>query len=151
MSSFDEMAKMLQEEFLRQAGEIYSETVIEHWLNPRNQHVMNNPDGHAKITGPCADTMEFFLRIRDDEITGASFRTDGCLTTIASGSMAVEMAVGKAIPEVKSISRESILLKLDGLPAESRHCALLAANTLNAAVDDFLSTKREPWKRLYRQ
>lgn len=150
MSDLDKTVKELQEYLIRQARELYSEVVVEHWLNPRNPHVMDNPDGHARIKGPCADTMDIFIRVGDGKIADASFMTDGCLTSIVSGSMAVEMATGQGLSEAMAISRDAILWNLGGLPEDSQHCALLAANTLRAAIDDFLSTKREPWKRLYR-
>lgn len=144
VSDFDEMVKGIQEQLVRQARELYSEVVVEHWLNPRSPYAMDNPDGHARIKGPCADTMEIFIRVKDGKIADASFVTDGCLTSIVSGSMAVQMARKKSLPEAKAISRDAILRNLGGLPEESQHCALLAANTLGAAVDDYLSTKGEP-------
>jgi len=144
-------AQTLQEQILQQAREQYSETVIDHWRNPRNPGEMENPDGHARIQGPCGDTMEIFLRVDDDIITEASFNTDGCMTTLVSASMAVELATGKTISRSVGISREDILEGLGGLPSESRHCALLAANTMRAAIQDQIRTRNETWKRPYRR
>lgn len=94
--------------------------------------------------------MEIFLRVQNGRIVKASFLTDGCTTSIASASMAVELATGKDVQDARRISKEDILKALDGLPKESEHCALLASNTLRAAVADYLKTAREPWKKLYR-
>jgi nitrogen fixation NifU-like protein len=146
-SDIDSFVEKLQEHFLNQARELYSESVVDHWLHPRNPFAIDNPNGHAKIKGPCGDTMEVFIQVRGNKIINASFLTDGCITSIASGSMAVEMAIGKNLVDAMAISQDDILQELGGLPEESRHCALLASNTLCEAVRDYLSTDKEPWKK----
>jgi nitrogen fixation NifU-like protein len=151
MKNLDNLVEQIQQEVMEEARKRYSETVIDHWLNPRNPGTMEQPDGYARITGSCGDTMEIFLRVRHGKIQEANFLTDGCITSIVSGSMAVEMATGRDISSASSISAEEILQALGGLPEESEHCALLASNTLRAAVVDYLLLEREPWKRLYRQ
>jgi nitrogen fixation NifU-like protein len=146
-SGFDE----LQELILADARKIYSETAIDHSMNPRNVGDMEGADGFAKVTGSCGDTMEIWLRVNNGTITGATFMTDGCGTSIASGSMVTELAKRRTIPEAQRISQQDVLNALDGLPEESEHCALLAANTLKAAIRDYLAVKKEPWKRAYRK
>ena len=146
-SGFDE----LQELILADARKIYSETAIDHSVNPRNVGDMEGADGFAKVTGSCGDTMEIWLRVNNGTITGATFMTDGCGTSIASGSMVTELAKRRTIPEAQRISQQDVLNALDGLPEESEHCALLAANTLKAAIRDYLAVKKEPWKRAYRK
>ena len=141
----------LQELILADASNIYSEMVIEHSMNPRNVGVMQDADGFARVTGPCGDTMEIWIKVNNDAIAGATFMTDGCGTSIASGSMVTEMAKGKSISEAQKIAQCDVLDALGGLPQESEHCALLAANTLKAAVKDYIAMKREPWKRAYRK
>ncbi len=141
----------LQELILADARNIYSETVIDHAMNPRNVGVMQDADGFARVTGPCGDTMEIWIKVNNDAIAGATFMTDGCGTSIASGSMVTEMAKGKNITEVQKISQQDVLDALGGLPDESKHCALLAANTLKLALRDYITMKREPWKRAYRK
>jgi nitrogen fixation NifU-like protein len=112
---------------------------------------MENADVYASITGPCGDTMEIWLKIEKDVITRTGFMTDGCGTSIAAGSMVTEMANGKNIREALAINQQDVLEALDGLPEESKHCALLASNTLKAAVRDYIDTKKEPWKKNYRK
>lgn len=129
----------------------YSDTVVDHAINPRNVGNMENADGFASVTGPCGDTMEIWLKVKNGTISNASFMTDGCGTTIAAGSMATEMASGKSASQVQKISQQDVLSALGGLPEESEHCALLAANTLKAAVKDYLAFKTEPWKRAYKR
>ena len=149
-SDLDDFVQDAQAQILAEARQIYSETVIEHWMSPQNFKKMERPDGHARITGPCGDTMEFFLRIRNERVWEMSFLTDGCATSIASASMTVEMATGLALSSAHEIDQAAILDKLGGLPPDSVHCALLAADTFAAAVNDYLQTADQPWKRLYR-
>jgi nitrogen fixation NifU-like protein len=130
---------------------IYSETAIDHAARPQNVGPLASPDGYAMMTGPCGDTMQIWLRVRDSVITAASFTTDGCGPSIASGSVATEMVVGKSIAEAMRISQEDILEALGGLPDDSRHCALLAANSVKAAIRDYIAFRNEPWKRAYKR
>ena len=146
-SEFDE----LQELIIADARKIYSETVIDHFMNPRNLGNMENANGFAKVTGSCGDTMEIWLKVKNGAITDATFMTDGCGTSIASGSMVTEIAKGKSVGEAWKISQQDVLNALGGLPEESEHCALLAANTLKAAIKDYLAFKNEPWKRAYKK
>ncbi len=131
--------------------EFYSEIVVDHALNPRNVGKIEDTDGFAKITGPCGDTMEIWLRVRNDIIAEATFMTDGCGTTIVAGSMVTELARGKSTGQALAIGQQDVLNALDGLPEESQHCALLAANTLKEAIKDYVALKKEPWKRAYKK
>jgi nitrogen fixation NifU-like protein len=138
MNRTDRVVEEIQREIIERARETYSDTVVDHWLNPRNPGAMESPDGYAKIKGPCGDTMEIFVRIEQGRIPDASFLTDGCITSLVAGSMAVELAIGREVPDARAISRDDILRALGGLPEESEHCALLASDTLRAAIDDGL-------------
>jgi len=120
-------------------------------MNPRNLGDMDDADGFAKVTGPCGDTMELWLKVKNGTIAHATFMTDGCGTSIASGSMVTEIAKGKSVSEARKISQQDVLSALGGLPEESEHCALLAANTLKEAMRDYIAMKKEPWKRAYRK
>jgi Mrp family chromosome partitioning ATPase len=117
-------------------AEVFSATATDHANYPRNIGPMIDPDGHARITGPCGDTMEFWLRLRDAHVEDVTFLTDGCGSSMAAGSMATCLAKGKLLEEVSSISQKDILDALEGLPEEVQHCALLASNTLKAACAD---------------
>ena len=146
-TEFEELQKLI----LADAHNIYSETVIDHAMNPRNVGVTQDADGFARVTGPCGDTMEIWLKVNGDTIINASFMTDGCGTSIASGSMVTEMTKSKRISDAQKTTQQDVLDTLGGLPQESEHCALLAANTLKAAIRDYIAMKREPWKRAYRK
>jgi len=115
---------------------VISPMVIDHAQAPRNRGPLATFDGHARITGPCGDTMEFWVLVRDGTVKKASFVTDGCGPSLAAGSLATCLAQGKRLEEATAIGQREILEALGGLPAEVEHCALLAANTLKAACED---------------
>jgi nitrogen fixation NifU-like protein len=139
------------EEIQRELWADYTETVIDHAQNPRNVGRIPNADGSAIVTGPCGDTMDIWLKVKGNTIKEITFWTDGCGTSIAAGSMVTEMAKGKSVIQASKIRQQDVLDALGGLPEDSVHCALLAANTLNAAIKDYLAYKNEPWKRAYRK
>lgn len=142
-----EPAERIMEELRR----LYSPEVIDHWRNPRNFRRMEGADGHAGNKGTCGDTMEMFLRVRDGRIVDCAFQTDGCVTTIACGSVATELAAGKEFVEaLGGVSAAEILKVLGGLPENSVHCARLAADTLRRAMADYLASRNSPWKRAFR-
>lgn len=118
-------------------------TANRHANDPHNMGKLEDFNGHAKITGPCGDTMEFWLNVQDDNIKKVSFITDGCGPSIASGSMTTCLAEGKTIEEALSINQQDVLAALEGLPKDHEHCALLATNTLKAACEDYLSKEKE--------
>jgi len=144
-SKFDE----LQELIIKDARKIYSETASDHFMNPRNVGNMEDADGFARITGSWGATMETWPKVRTGAIAEATFMTDGWGTSIASGSMVTEIAKGKSVSEARRMSQQDVLSALGGLPKESEHCALLAANTLKEAIRDYLAMKKEPWKMAY--
>jgi nitrogen fixation NifU-like protein len=146
---FDESFKELEQSIMENMRRVYSEKTIDHFLNPRNLGEIPTPDGFAMVTGPCGDTMEICIKVRDGRVMNASFWTDGCGPSIASGSMVTEMAKRMNIGEAQRISQHDVLVALGGLPEESEHCALLAADTLKQAIKDYLAFEKEPWKRAY--
>ena len=139
--TFDEFAENLQEIITRDARAYYTDRVVDLWLNPQNLGPLERPDGYARIKGPCGDTMEIFLRIDGERITRATFLTDGCGPTLAAGSVATGLATGKSLHDAAQIGQDAILKSLGGLPDESKHCALLAANTLAKAIAEYSSGK----------
>ena len=146
-SEFDE----LQQLSMADMRNTYTATAIDHAMNPRNLSDMEDSDGFGKVTGPCGDTMEIWLKIKNGTIAKATFWTDGCGISIATGSIATELASGKSVSKALKITQQDVLNALGGLPEESIHCALLAASTLKEAIKDYFTLKNEPWKKAYRQ
>lgn len=150
--NLEEFTRKLQQEILEQVKKKYSPAVIDHWQNPRNMAKLEGPDGYAQVKGTCGDTMEMFLRVRDDIITECTFQTDGCGTTIACASVATELARNKSFTEALArAGAQEILRKLGGLPESDIHCAQLAAEVLRRALADYLYQKSNPWKKHYRK
>lgn len=113
-----------------------------HAISPRNHGPLPEFDSHSRITGPCGDTMEIWLAVRDGGVGKAAFETDGCLPSIARGSMTTVLAEGKPVESAAGITQQDILDALGGLPPEHEHCALLAAHTLRAACEDYLKHRK---------
>jgi nitrogen fixation NifU-like protein len=134
----EEILKILYEKM----GGQYSVRVIDYGTCPRNNGTLSHPDGYAKFTGPCGDTVEIFLRIRNGRIEDIRYTTDGCMTSHAAVSAATEMARGKSPRDCLKISQSAILDHLGGLPESDQHCALLASITLHKALRDYAVGKK---------
>ena len=137
LSDFDE----LQEMVIADAHEIYSDTVIYHAMQPRNIGEIRDASGFARVTGPCGDSMEMWIKVSNDAIDSARFMTDGCGSSTASGSMVTEMVKDKNISEAFKITQDDVLSSPGGLPEESEHCALLAICTIKAAIENYETIK----------
>ncbi len=119
---------------------LYSEKVMEHFRNPRNVGEMENPDGIGHVGNPvCGDIMELYIRVNDNTIVDAKFKTFGCGAAIATSSMVTEMVKGKSISEALEISNLAVAEALDGLPPIKMHCSALAEEALKLAIDDYLT------------
>ena len=118
--------------------EDYSEKVMDHFRNPRNVGEMENPDGVGHVGNPvCGDVMELYIKVKDDIIVDAKFKTFGCGAAIATSSMVTELIKGKKIEEVLKISNRAVAEALGGLPAIKMHCSVLAEQALKSAIDDY--------------
>ena len=145
-------ARKLQEEAERDILRTYGPAVLDHWKNPRGFGLLEKPDGYARVTGACGDTMEMSVRMDGDVVSACGFQTDGCGTTAVCGSAAVGLASNRPFVEaLGAVSARGILELLGGLPEEHAHCAELAAETLRRALADHLANRHAPWKREYRK
>lgn len=126
------------------AGIGYSKKVMEHFMNPRNVGVIENPDGYGKVGNPiCGDVMEIFIKVKDGIITDIKFRTFGCGSAIATSSMITELAKGKHVDEAIKITRSDVADELDGLPPQKMHCSNLAADALSEAIKDYKNKNKK--------
>ena len=150
--NLQEAARRLQEQIERDILATYGPTVLDHWKNPRNMRLLEEPDGYARLQGTCGDTMEMSVRVDGDVVVACGFQTDGCGTTAVCGSAATWLATNRTLIEaLGAVSSRGILELLGGLPEADVHCAELAAETLRRALADFLSHRHEPWKKGYRK
>ena len=120
----------------------YSDLALDHAENPRNHGPLEKFNGHARITGPCGDTMEFWVLIQEGVLLAIGFTTDGCASSHACGSMATTLVQGRSLEDARALEQNQVLDALGDFPEASRHCALLACNTLPAACKDYLDLRR---------
>jgi len=122
---------------------MYSQKVMDHFENPRNVGVIENPDGVGKQGNPvCGDVMELSIKVKDDIIEDIKFRTFGCCAAIATSSMVTELVKGKPLDEAEQISKQTVAEALDGLPPVKMHCSNLAADALQDAIRDYRERKK---------
>ena len=116
----------------------YSESVMDHFSNPRNVGKMENADGIGEVgNAKCGDIMKMYLKIDDDVITDVKFNTFGCGAAIATSSMATELIKGKTINEALNLTNKAVVEALDGLPPAKIHCSVLAEEAIKAALSDY--------------
>ena len=123
----------------------YSEKVMDHFANPRNTGVIENPSGEGTVGNPtCGDLMTIYIDVDENEvIKDIKFKTFGCGSAIATSSMITEMALGKTIDEALQITRDDVADELDGLPPVKMHCSNLAAVALAAAIKNYREKESE--------
>lgn len=120
----------------------YSPKVVEHYEHPRNVGVLEDANGVGVVGNPtCGDVMKLMLKIENDTIVDAKFKTFGCGAAIASSSMLTEMVKGKKLDQVMRITNKAVTEALDGLPKVKLHCSVLAEDALKAAIDDYQKNK----------
>jgi nitrogen fixation NifU-like protein len=124
----------LQTGVIRDAREVCGEEIVRRWLEAPHAGVTKDCDAHARATGPCGDTMEVFVTIREGRVADASFVMDGCASSVACGSMACDLAIGKTLAGLREVTQGANLKAFGGLPEADLHCALLAARTLDEAA-----------------
>lgn len=117
---------------------LYSETVMDHFRNPRNVGVIEDADGVGEVGNvQCGDIMKIYLKINEGIISDVKFETFGCGSAIASSSMATEMIKGKPVAEAMALTNRAVAEALDGLPAHKLHCSVLAEEALKKALQDY--------------
>ena len=117
---------------------LYSEKVMDHFMNPRNVGVIENADGVGEVgNAKCGDIMKIYLKIKDDIITDVKFETFGCGSAIASSSIATEMIKGKSIADTLALTNKEVVEALGGLPTHKLHCSVLAEEAIKSAIKDY--------------
>ncbi len=118
---------------------VYSEKVMDHFMNPRNVGEIEDADGIGEEGNPvCGDMMTFYIKVDDNRLIDVKFKTFGCGAAIAVSSIVSEMAKGKTLEEAKKITPALVAQELEGLPKNKLHCSNLGAQALNKAIDNYL-------------
>ncbi len=121
---------------------MYSEKVMDHFMNPRNVGEIPDADGVGTVGNPvCGDLMAVYIKVKDNRLADVKFKTFGCGAAVATSSMITELAKGKTIEEALKITRGDVAESLDGLPPIKMHCSNLAADALHAAIKNYLEKK----------
>ena len=117
---------------------LYTDTVMDHFLHPRNVGEIADADGVGEVgNAKCGDIMKIYLKIDNDTITDAKFETFGCGSAIASSSMATEMIKGKPVSDALAVTNKAVVEALYGLPAHKVHCSVLAEEAIKLALKDY--------------
>jgi len=121
---------------------IYSEKVMEYFMNPRNVGEIKDADGIGEVGNPvCGDMMTFYIKVKDNRLEDVKFQTFGCGAAIAVSSMVSEMAIGKTLEEGLAITPSLVAQELEGLPKNKFHCSNLGAQALRKAIRDYAKRK----------
>jgi nitrogen fixation NifU-like protein len=117
---------------------MYSEKVLDHFKNPRNQGVIEDADAIGQEGNPvCGDIMKIYLKIKDNVIDNIKFETLGCAAAIAVSSALTEIVKGKTLDEALQLTKDDVVADLGGLPAVKVHCSMLGVDALHAAINNY--------------
>jgi nitrogen fixation NifU-like protein len=131
---------------------VYSEKVMDHFMNPRNVGEIEKADGVGEVGNPvCGDMMTFYIKVANNHLSDVKFKTFGCGAAIAVSSMVSEMAKGRTLEEARKITPALVAEELQGLPKNKYHCSNLGAQALNKAIDDYMKKQGRGVKRRRRQ
>ncbi len=123
---------------------MYNENVMEVFRNPKNVGEIENADGTGTVgNASCGDIMQISLKIENDIIVDAKFKTFGCAAAIATSSTATEMIKGLTLEEALKVTNKAVVEKLGGLPAQKLHCSVLAEEAIKKAIEDYLAKKNK--------
>jgi nitrogen fixation NifU-like protein len=121
---------------------MYSEKVMDHFSNPRNVGELEDANGIGLVgNAVCGDIMKIYLKIEDEIVVDARFKTFGCGAAVATSSMATELVKGKTVKEALELSNKAVAEALDGLPPQKLHCSVLAEEGIKAAIEDYNKKK----------
>ncbi|MBM4446029.1 MAG: Fe-S cluster assembly scaffold protein NifU [Chloroflexi bacterium] len=121
---------------------MYSEKVMDHFMNPRNVGEIKDADGIGEEGNPvCGDMMTFYIKVKDNRLEDVKFQTFGCGAAVAVSSMVSEMAKGKTLEEAVKITPSLVAQELEGLPKNKYHCSNLGAQALRRAIRDYAQKK----------
>lgn len=122
---------------------LFTETVMEHFKNPKNVGFMVNADAEGSCGDPsCGDFLTIFIKVKDNIIYDIKFLVYGCVAAIASSSMTTVLVKGKALEDALKITDKDITDALGGLPLKKLHCSVLGATALKNAVKNYLKKQK---------
>ena len=124
--------------------EEYTDKVLDFFMNPKNVGEIKDADGIGTVGNPvCGDVMRLYIKVENNKITDAKFKTFGCVAAISTSSMVTELVKGKNIDEALKITNKAVTKALGGLPKKKLHCSVLAEQALKAAIEDYKNKKEK--------
>ncbi|WP_022666975.1 iron-sulfur cluster assembly scaffold protein [Desulfospira joergensenii] len=143
----DQFIDSLQEEINQEARQVLGEKGFHRWQNPRFRGSLEHFDVHAHTLGDCGDSMDIYLEFDGEKVKNASYVTDGCGSSNVCGSFAAELSMGRQVEELADITGELILSRLGNVPEDEKHCAFLAAGTVQEALRIYMTRGTDNEKR----
>ncbi len=123
---------------------MYNKKVMDTFANPQNVGYIEDNDGAGKVgNATCGDIMEITIKVKDDVITDAKFRTFGCAAAVATSSVATSMVIGMTVDEALKLTNAKVVEYLEGLPPQKIHCSVLAEEAIKAAIEDYRKRQSE--------
>ena len=117
---------------------MYSEKVMDHFMNPRNMGEIEDASGVGTVgNAKCGDIMRIYIKVENDVIVDVKFKTFGCGAAIATSSKATEIVKGMTLEEAEKVTNKMVMDALGGLPPVKIHCSVLAEEALHAAIQDY--------------
>ncbi|MBO5067931.1 MAG: Fe-S cluster assembly scaffold protein NifU [Clostridia bacterium] len=121
---------------------MYSEKVMEAFKNPKNVGEIENPSGIGTVgNASCGDIMQISLKIENDIIVDAKFKTFGCAAAIATSSTATDMIIGMTVEDALKVTNKKVIECLGGLPSQKIHCSVLTEEAIKKAIEDYQAKK----------
>jgi nitrogen fixation NifU-like protein len=117
---------------------MYNLKVLDHFENPRHAGELADADAVVTVGNPeCGDMMKLYIKVSGDRLTDVKYKTFGCAAAIATCSAAAEMVIGKTLDEALALTKEDILVYLEGLPEKKIHCSMIAPEAIRQAIAQY--------------
>jgi nitrogen fixation NifU-like protein len=131
---------------------VYNETLIDHFMHPRNVGEIDNPDAMAVVGDPtCGDFIRISIKVNEGRISDFKFLTQGCPGAISTSSIATELALGKTLEEALKLTDNDVIEAAGGIPARKAHCSLLAIRGLQEAIANYRKKRTVASEQLNRR
>lgn len=122
---------------------MYGKEVMKRFTNPKNAGCLKNADGVGEVGNVrCGDILRVYIKVKDNKIIDAKFKTYGCVAAIASSDILCDMAKGKTLEEAEKITNKEIVSQLGDLPSVKVHCSVMGASALKKAIEDYRKKKK---------
>ena len=123
---------------------MYNEKVMEAFKNPKNVGEVENYDGIGTVgNASCGDIMQITIKVENNIITDAKFKTFGCAAAVATSSTATDMIIGMTLEEALTVTNKKVVETLEGLPPQKIHCSVLAEEAIKKAIEDYQSKQQK--------